>query len=287
MPPRAPSESSQGRAQHFQIGSLEAFALEDGFIAVPDDGKVYGLGHTPSETADVLAAAGLPTDTIRIDIQALLVNAGSRVILFDTGAGDVSWAKAGHLPQSLAIAGIAPSAVTDIFISHSDGDHVSGLITKAGTLAFPSATIHMSVPEWAAFRAKPEADSARIARAIEAEVSAFEPGAQVLPEVKAVATQGHSPGHSSYEVVSGADTLFVLGDVAHHSVISVQRAGWSIDYDQDRPAAEAMRKKTLAQLAEDHTRVFAGHFPFPGVGHVVAQGDGLVWQPENVTREAP
>jgi hypothetical protein len=38
-----------------------------------------------------------------------------------------------------------------------------------------------------------------------------------------------------------------------------------------------MRQQTLARLAADHTRVFAVHFPFPGVGHVVAQDDGLVW----------
>ena len=26
--------------------------------------------------------------------------------------------------------------------------------------------------------------------------------------------------------------------------------------------------------ASDRTRVFAGHFPFPGVGHVLAEGQG-------------
>jgi hypothetical protein len=36
----------------------------------------------------------------------------------------------------------------------------------------------------------------------------------------------------------------------------------------------------LAKLAAERTRVFAGHFPFPGVGHVDAGGRGLVWRPE-------
>ena len=74
--------------------------------------------------------------------------------------------------------------------------------------------------------------------------------------------------------------MFYIGDLAHHSVISVQRPAWSIKFDGDRPAAEAMRQQTLAKLAADHTRVFAVHFPFPGVGHVVAEGQGLVWKPE-------
>jgi glyoxylase-like metal-dependent hydrolase (beta-lactamase superfamily II) len=277
--PQAPAEKS-GRAERLQIGNLEAYALEDGHIVVPNDGKVLGMGRPPGETAEVLAAAGLPRDEIRLDIQCLLVKAADRVLLFDTGAGDASWAKAGHLPQSLALAKVAAGAVTDIFISHSHGDHVGGLVTRAGALAFPAATIHMSAPEWAAFQASTDDDSKRIAAAIAAKVSAFEPGAQVLPVVKAVATQGHTPGHSSYEIGAEADKVFYIGDLAHHSVISVQRPAWSIQFDGDRPAAEAMRQETLAKLAADHARVFAVHFPFPGIGQVVAEGQGLVWKPE-------
>jgi glyoxylase-like metal-dependent hydrolase (beta-lactamase superfamily II) len=279
--PRAPAETS-GRAERLQIGELEAYALEDGHLVLPNDGKLLGFGRPPSETAEVLAAAGLPRDTIRLDIQCLLVKAGDRVILFDTGmgTGDPSVADAGLLPQSLALAGVQPVAVTDIFISHAHGDHVGGLVTKAGALAFPAATIHMSAPEWAAFRASTDADSKRFLAAIAPKVMPFEPGAQVLSVVKAVTTQGHTPGHSSYEIGADADKMFYIGDLAHHSVISVQRPAWSIQVDFDRPAAETMRQQTLAKLAADHTRVFAVHFPFPGVGHVVAEGQGLVWRPE-------
>lgn len=41
-----------------------------------------------------------------------------------------------------------------------------------------------------------------------------------------------------------------------------------------------MRQATLAKLAADHARVFAVHFPFPGIGKVVAEDQGLVWKPE-------
>ena len=277
--PRAPAGRS-GRAERLQIGNLEAYALEDGHLAVPNDGQLLGFGRPPGETAEVLAAAGLPRDTIRLDIQGLLVKAGDRVILFDTGTGDASFADGGRLPRSLALAGVQPVAVTDIFISHGHSDHVGGLVTKAGALAFPAATIHMSAPEWAAFQANTDEDSKRFVAALAPKITPFPPGAQVLPVVKAVATPGHTPGHSSYEIGAGAETLFYLGDLAHHSVISVQRPTWSLQVDFDRPAAEAMRQQTLAKLAADRTRVFAGHFPFPGVGHVVAEGQGLAWRPE-------
>jgi glyoxylase-like metal-dependent hydrolase (beta-lactamase superfamily II) len=278
-PPQAPKDNAQGRIERLKIGSLEVAALSDGYIDAANDGKAFVLDRT-SEVAEVLGAAGLPNDKIHLDVQVLLVKDGDHVILFDTGAGAFI-PTAGLLPKSLALAGVAPTAVTDIFISHTHGDHVGGLVTKAGALAFPSATIHMSAPEWATLQADPDVDAKRLVAAIESKVSAFEPGAQVLPDVKAVATQGHTPGHSSYEIGSGDDKVVYLGDVAHHSIISVQRPAWSIQYDHDHAAAEAMRQQTLAQLANDHARVFAGHFPFPGVGHVVAEGQGLVWKPES------
>ena len=277
---RAPAETSS-RAERLQIGSLEAFVLEDGHLVVPNDGQLLGFGRPPSETAEVLAAAGLPRDPIHLDIQCLLVKAGDRVILFDTGMGVFAGsADAGRLPQSLALAGVQPAAVTDVFVSHAHGDHVGGLFTKAGALAFPAATIRMSAPEWVAMQATTDENDRRLVATMAPKVTPFEPGAQVLPVVKAVATPGHTPGHSSYAIGTGADTLFYLGDLAHHSVISVRRPAWSIQVDADHPAAEAMRQRMLATLAADHTRVLAGHFPFPGVGHVVADGQGLVWSPE-------
>jgi glyoxylase-like metal-dependent hydrolase (beta-lactamase superfamily II) len=275
--PKAPVEQV-GRAQRFQIGNLEAYALEDGHLVVPNDGTLLAVDRPTSETADLLASAGLPRDTIRLDIQCLLVNDGARVILFDTGLGEASkMPNTGRLPQSLALAGVQPSAVTDIFISHGHSDHIGGLVTKAGALAFPSATIHMSAPEWASFQTAASAgeEGKRYVAAMTAKVVTFEPGAQVLPNVKAIATHGHTPGHTSYEI--GAQ-LFYLGDLAHHSIISVQRPAWSIQVDGERPVAEAMRRDTLAKLAADRTRVFATHFPYPGIGHVVADGQGLVWK---------
>ena len=279
-PSPKPPAAKAGHAAPFRIGSLDAYALEDGDLVLPNDGKTFGLGRPTSEIGDVLAAAGLPRDEIRLDIQCLLVKADDRVLLFDTGAGDASWADAGRLFRSLALASVQPGAVSDIFISHAHSDHVGGLVTKAGALAFPAATIHMSAPEWAALQADTDKEAVQLVAAIKAKVSAFEPGAQVLPVVKAVATQGHTPGHSAYEIGAGTDKVFYIGDVVHHSIISLQHPAWSIQYDGDRPAAEAMRQQTLAKLAADHTRVFAVHFPFPGVGRIAAEGKGFAWLPE-------
>lgn len=278
--PKAPATKA-GRIERLQIGNLEAFVLADGSITLPNNGKTFGLGLPTTQTGDVLAAAGLPRDPVHLDIDCLLVKAGDRAILFDTGAGNASWADAGRLLPSLALAGVEPIAITDIFISHAHGDHIGGIVTKAGTLAFPSATIHMSTLEWAYMREQTDADSKREVSVMTPKVVPFEPGAQILPMVKSVATIGHTPGHESYEIGIEGEKLFYLGDVAHHSVISVQHPAWSIEFDVDRPAAEAMRQQTLAKLATDKQRVFAVHFPFPGIGHITGEGDALTWKPEH------
>ena len=153
-PRSQPPATAAGRIQRLDLAGLSAYALEDGHIIVPNDGLLLGLDHAPSETAELLATAGLPRDQIRLDIQCLLVKAGERVILFDAGTGEAPGSETGHLPASLALAHVAPSTVTDVFISHVHGDHVGGLVTKAGALAFPAATIHMSQPEWAAFQGR-------------------------------------------------------------------------------------------------------------------------------------
>jgi glyoxylase-like metal-dependent hydrolase (beta-lactamase superfamily II) len=268
-----------GRIEKLAIGSLEAYALADGHFDVPNDGKTFGLDKPTTDVDAVLAAAGLPKDSMRLDLQCLLVKADGKVLLFDTGMGAFSEnAETGQLPKSLALAGVSATAVTDIFISHSHGDHVGGLMTKAGALAFPAATIHLSAPEWATLQADPDKDSKRLVAVITPKVATFEPGAQLMPMVKAVDTRGHTPGHSSYEIGDGTDKLFYLGDLAHHFVISVQRPDWQMSFDHDHEAGQRMRQQTLKDLGASGTRVFAGHFPFPGVGRIVAAGDGLAWK---------
>lgn len=282
--PAAPAAPEAGQPETstgafgFTIGALDAVALKDGDIDAANDGKTF-IDQPTEQVAALLAAAGEPTDVLHLSIQPLLVQGGDRVLLFDTGAGDVTWARGGRLPASLRAAGVEPSQVTDIFISHRHDDHVGGLLTRDGALAFPNATVHLSAPEWADMQA--DATAAALVAAIAPKVSAFEPGAELVPgTVTAVVGDGHTPGHSAYRITSGDDHLLYIGDTAHHFVVSVQRPEWTIDYDHDAPLAQTRRRELLQRAADDDTRVYAVHFPFPGVGRFEAQGDSFVWVPE-------
>lgn len=263
----------------FHIGVLDAIAVKDGEIDTANDGKTFGVGQTTEAVAALLAAAGQPTDTLHLSIQPLLVRSGAHVLLFDTGAGDVGWARAGRLQSSLRAAGMEPSQVTDILLSHAHPDHIGGLLGKDGALAFPNATVRLSAPEWTALKANNDASA--LVAAITPKVETFAPGAAVIPDVvTAVAVEGHTPGHTAYEIASGNERLLYLGDTAHHYVVSVQRPEWTVQYDRDAPTAQASRRATLQRAADGNLRVYAVHFPFPGIGHVKRDGDNFVWVPE-------
>lgn len=285
-PPIDPAASA-ATVRNFRLGEFSAVSLLDGTVSVPNDNKVFGVGRTPAEVGAVLAEAGLPTDRLELAVQPLLVQTADRVLLFDAGAGTTMGPTAGKLPASLATAGIAPATITDIFISHSHGDHIGGLVDAAGALAYPNATIHLSAAEWdflkgmtpeTAAAAAGIGNHAALLAAITPKIATFAPDAEIVPgAVKAVDIKGHTPGHSGYLISSGKTSLLFLGDTAHHFVISVRRPDWTIAFDGDAPTAQASRKALLTRSAASGQLIYAYHFPFPGVGKVTGREGAYSW----------
>ena len=262
-------------AQSFKVGDLSVFALRDADNVLDNDGKVFGIKVGAAPVAEVLKRAGAPTDKVTLGVDALLVKAPDRTMLFDTGLGP---GVHGALMGSLAKAGVSPGDVTDVFITHSHGDHVGGLLTATGTLAFPNATIHLSAKEWAWMQAQP--NSQTIAKVIAAKVTTFEPEVTVVPGVKAIALAGHTPGHVGYDITSGEAEIIDIGDTAHSAIVSLAEPDWAIGYDNDQAEGETTRAAELKRLADSKALLFAPHFPFPGVGHIGAKSSAFVWQPD-------
>ena len=284
-----PADAPVEDARAFKIGELSAVALRDGGLEFPNDNKIFGLGQTPEAVGALLSAAGLPTDKLQLGLQPLLVKTSDRVLLFDTGAGTNFGPASGHLANALTAGSIDPQSVTDIFISHVHGDHVGGLVNAEGALVFPNATIHISAPEWT-FLTGMSADDAKsmglgtrdaMVAAMKAKVDAFKPGADLIPgTVKAVEVKGHTPGHSAYRIGPSGQSMLYIGDSMHHSIISVQKPEWPMSFDGDQKTGAASRAALLAELAKSGERVYAVHFPFPGVGKIERRGEGFVWVAE-------
>src|SRR5882724_10769201 len=86
MTAHAASPVPAAQYQAFKIGGYSAVALKDGAIQEPNDGKSFVVGQPTAEVAATLKSGGAG-DHFEFSIQPLLVHAGSRVLLFDTGAG--------------------------------------------------------------------------------------------------------------------------------------------------------------------------------------------------------
>lgn len=273
----AAPQRTPGAAQAFRLGAFTLVALRDAGNAVPNDGKVFGTDAGPAAVARILAAAGQPTDTLRLGVDALLVRMPGRIVLIDTGLGP---GVHGALPESLAEAGISPRAITDVLLTHSHGDHMGGLLTADGTLAFPRATVRLSEREWRWMQSRP--DARRTVKATADRVQPFDPGgrAEVVPGIRAIALYGHTPGHVGYEIRSGGKRLLDIGDSAHSAIVSLARPDWLNGYDADPATGRASRRAILARVAAEGEWVFAPHFPFPGIGRIVpARNGGYVWKP--------
>jgi glyoxylase-like metal-dependent hydrolase (beta-lactamase superfamily II) len=266
-------------AVSFPLGALELTALRDSGYVSPNDGGDFGSDVGPEAVAGVLAAAGASQDAISLSVDALLVRMPGHVALLDTGFGPDA---AGALAESLRLAGVSPLEVTDVLITHSHPDHIGGLVDADGKSAFPRATVWLSQKEWVSMRTRGWAS--KMAAAIAPRVKTFEPGRPILPGITPVALYGHTPGHVGYEIVSGAAKIEDIGDIAHSAIVSVEKPGWRGWIDEDPRAARLTRLTELKRLAAEHELIFSPHFPFPGVGWIIATGDGYAWKPDSDLR---
>ncbi|MFX6811603.1 hypothetical protein ABTH44_18315, partial [Acinetobacter baumannii] len=93
-----------------------------------------------------------------------------------------------------------------------------------------------------------------------------EHGKDVAPGLQAVATLGHTPGHTSFILSSGNDKVFIQSDVTNNPAVFVANPGWHLMFDQDPQMAEATRRKVYDMLSADKMRVQGFHYPFPAIG---------------------
>jgi hypothetical protein len=80
-------------------------------------------------------------------------------------------------------------------------------------------------------------------------------------------------------VESRGQKLLVWGDTIHCAEVQFSDPDISIDYDVDRPAAIATRRRLMADAAAGGYLVGSEHISFPGLGFVRADGAGYRWVP--------
>lgn len=291
----APIVKTQPGFYRMMLGDFEITALNDGVVDYPT-AQVLPKASA-DEIKSSLSAAGL-TDPVGMSYNAFLINTGAKLVLIDSGTGgklpdSPLFRGTGRLLANLRAAGYQPEQIDEIYITHFGPDHVGGLTTgKENDRAFPNALLRVpkveadlvahpeTAPAWAKSWTKFWADLlAPYEKA--GKFSTFDSDTALSPGIRALATHGHAPGHTSYVVENKGEKLIVTGDLVLMGAMQFAQPGLTSAFDSD-PAAAAAERKRILQLAADENDWLAGaHLSFPGIGHVRAEASGFRWQPAN------
>jgi glyoxylase-like metal-dependent hydrolase (beta-lactamase superfamily II) len=275
----------------FRLGGFECTIVSDGPLVLPPLADVLPTAPRADLEA-LLTAHRMPTDRWIGPQNALVVNTGRHLVLFDTGMGDRSKALGpdnGHLLGNMRLAGIDPAAIDVVAITHAHIDHCWGLVDARDRLNFPNARVAISMADYEFWTQEsllndPSArDFVLYTRTnllpVRDRLIAVRDGSEVVPGITAMATTGHTIGHHSYVIESQGQRLINVGDVLHHHVLLLRHPEWHNIFDSDRAMGAATRRRVLESLSGEGTLAALYHFPFPGLGRFARDGGRFVWLP--------
>jgi glyoxylase-like metal-dependent hydrolase (beta-lactamase superfamily II) len=247
---------------------------------VSDGGAMFGV--VPKS----LWSRAFPCDDenkIAQDTNCLLLQDGRRTVLFDTGYGGKlaekqrRWmaADAGDpLIASLARAGVAPSDVTDVVLTHLHYDHVGGATQcdqqQPPRPTFPQATHYVQRGEWETAVADPEelrgaypqeniVPLREAAERQQLELCLLEGDQEILPQIHTLRTPGHTANHQSLLVRDGQRTLCYLGDLCpttrHFPLL------WCMAFDVSLLDTRRTKQRVLAAAADERWLLVLDHDP--------------------------
>ncbi len=286
---QAASDTKMGHFS-YKIGDIDIIGVHDGYWQMPLSPGFIGNAELEDVNA-ALEAGGHPRDIVPINFAETVVKTGGRTILVDAGTGGQLAPTAGNMRQNLEAAGIAPSSIDTILISHFHPDHIFGLMGKEGNAqAFPDAEIMVPETELAfwtdpATRSNTPEDRRGLLDRIQAtlgsweNVTPFAAGAELAPGLVAKAAFGHTPGHTAFVVSSGSDKLVIAGDIANVPALFVANPGWHAAFDMDKEMAEAARRALFDEVVADGALIAGSHFGFPHDGTLSKDDEGYRFEP--------
>lgn len=277
----------------FAVGAIPVTVLNDGVVRRPDVTKGFVMNAPTEAVAAALTAAGVQGPSLDNPFNPTVVQTRAGLVLIDTGFGPEGLPNGtGKAADAMRAAGLDPAAVTMVIFTHFHGDHIGGLLGPDGAL-FPNAAIKVPEAEWAFWTDEGEAARASEARRpafanvkrrfapYAARVERFAPGAEVAPGIHAVATNGHSPGHTSFLVADGGAQCLIIGDAISTPALFMANPEWYPSVDMDPTKSVATRLALLNRIASEKMPVVGYHFPVPATGRIERAGTGYRLLPAN------
>lgn len=286
---KAPLAGTQAASIHrMKLGAFEVTTLLDGYIDVP---PTVLVGDAQAMKALLEGSRRAGVEPLRLPVNAFLVNTGEKLVLVDSGGARMLGPTAGRLSQCLALAGVEPGQVDEVYVTHMHGDHLHGTVQADGSALFPNALLRIAAPDvdyWTSPEVEDKAPKEQKGRFVAAKravaaygerLRPFKPGDVLTPGITSVAAAGHTPGHSCYLVESGEDKLLLLGDLMHVAPLQFPRPEITVAFDWNQDEARAMRKALLDRAVAERMLIGAVHVAFPGIGRLRANGTGYAFDP--------
>ena len=95
--------------------------------------------------------------------------------------------------------------------------------------------------------------------------------------LKTELAEGHTPGHTLVTIISEGRSLKHLADTVH-SPLLIAKPDWGVLWDTDYQQGIHTRLRVLENCYKEHTLIFAGHLPYPGLGYIGKEKD-YQWVP--------
>ncbi len=275
-----------------RVGEIDVLVVSDGVLSLP--GVMLGHNADPAVRAAWLEDMFQPQDMLEWALNAVVVRSGGRTILIDAGIGGEfpDLPRAGRWAQRLEAAGIDPTSVTDVVLTHMHMDHCGGLLADGvKERLHPDLPIHVAAAE-AEFWESPDFSRVsmppgfpealrrtgkRFLKEYHSQLRTFENDYEVAPGVVVQRTGGHTPGHSVIRLTSGDDRLTFAGDAVFE--VGFEHPDWYNGFEHDPEEAARVRVRLLRELAANRELLVATHLSFPSVCHVAVAGDAFRWIP--------
>jgi len=262
------------------IGPYTLHAIETGRFGL-DGGAMFGIVPKPLWSKRIEPDA---QNRIPLSMRCLLLKGDERVILVDTGIGDTfegtkyqSLYAVDHsdatLAESIHDCGVAPSDVTDVFLTHLHFDHCGGGTQRTDAGAeptFPNATYHVQRQHWDwATDPNPKEKGSFLSETFaplerSGQLHLVDGAGQLFPHVDVALVHGHTESQQVVTVHDETTTLVYVADLLptiHHLP-----SAWTMAYDV-RPLQTIEEKADfLEQAVQSEWNLFFEHDPEVAVG---------------------
>ena len=237
-------------------------------VSTLSEGNGNGSSTLLSGAAEDILEKYLPDGTFPFQVNAFLVQTGSKNVLIDTGYGI-------NLFNNLHSLNVLENQIDIILLTHMHGDHIGGLLTGDNKAAFPRAELYVSKAEYNYWIKQDDNTKIQdIIAAYETRLHLFEPvdlgsdKQNLLSGIQAIKAYGHTPGHTVFMIESDDNRLLIWGDLTHAMNIQMPHPEVTLSFDVDPNLAKETRAQLLGYVAKNKIRVGGMHILSPSIGNV-------------------